>query len=124
MKTHTRAKKIIEALAVPVRSFLKLDEWELEHSYMDGTFPDNDLAALTIDVNIPYLRASVRIWDAAYSLPEAELKHAYIHEMCHIYTENLYSIARANASPHLHPFIEEQREQLTEKIARLVDNHV
>lgn len=123
-KPHLATKKVVEGVAEKAIIALKLNEWHIEHCYMAGNFPDNPKAGMTIDIDISYLRAVINIWDPAYSIPPEEMRHAYIHELCHIYTENLYSIARANANPHLHVFIEEQREQLTEKIARLVEQLV
>lgn len=113
-------KKVIEPLFDKVQKYLSLQDWNFEIRYMSGSFEGGENTAMSIDINIPYLGAVINIWDKAYTLPEDEVKHAFIHEMCHVYTESLYSIARANANPHLHVFIEEQREQLTERIARLI----
>ena len=115
---HKKAKSIIEPLAQKAIQILKLQDWEISNVYMDGDH-ENENCAMDICTQIPYLRAKINIWNRAYTLSEDELKASYVHELCHIYTENLYSIANANASIHLHPFIEEQREQLTERIARL-----
>ena len=116
---HKKVKKIIEPLVPRLRKLLCLSEWQVEHLYMSGENHENKDCAMTIDILIPYLSARISIWDRAYTLPDEEVIEAYTHEFCHIYTESLYSIARANANPHLIPFIEEQREQLTERIARL-----
>lgn len=122
MSSHRKTKEILTTLVDKTRDALKLNEWRIEHRFMSGKYPEGADTLMSVKVDISYLRATIWVWESAYTAPLEELKHAYVHEMCHIYTEGLYSIARAGASPHLHDFIEEQREQLTERIARLVSH--
>lgn len=117
---HTKAKKEINKIYKQAIDYLCLQDWEITVKFMDGECADGQKAVMTNTIDLTYLRSTIQIWNPAYLLDDKEIAHSFIHELCHIYTEDLYSIARANVNPHLHPFIEEKREQLTERIARLV----
>ena len=104
-----------------MREVLNLHEWKISISFIDGEFDSTAKTPCAIDVSIPYLTAHIRVFNSANDMPRKEIKYALTHELCHIFTEPLYSIALANVNPHLEPFVEEQREQVTERMARIVN---
>ena len=114
-KPHERARNLINKHIDGFIKKMNLQDWEIDVEYMKGKY-ENELTGMTIE----YLRSTIRLFDRVYELPDNEIIDMFTHELAHIITEPLYSLARANANPHLHPFIEEQREQMTERIARIV----
>lgn len=118
--TRAKARQIIRKNLQPYRDALNLGEWEITTYYMDEENPDAPLTGMMIDTDISYLRAQLRVYPALWKNEEEdEIKRMIVHELCHIITEPMYSLCRANVNPHLYPFVEEQREQETERIARI-----
>jgi len=117
---HKRAKKVIQRVFPRAVEAMKLSDWRIEVKFMSGEHADAPKALMSNAVDFTYLASIIQVWDPAYELSDDEIAHTLIHELAHLYTEDLYSIARGNVPPHAIPFIEEKREQLTERIARLV----
>lgn len=122
---YKEAKKIIKENLSKYRNYLNLSEWEVTILYMDENNPDNEFTGMMIETSIPYLRSTLKIFPAAYeNQEEMEIKRMLVHELCHIITEPQYSLCRANVNPHLYDLVEEQREQETERIARIAQKGI
>ncbi len=117
---YKEVKKLIQDNVKDYRNFLNLDEWKVEVLYMDEYCDHNEMVAMDMTIDISYLRATMKVYPKAWEdCDDLYLKQVLVHELCHIITEPQYSLCRANVNPHLHVFVEEQREQETERIARI-----
>ena len=114
-----KRKKIVEKYLTKLVNHLNLQDWEINVVYVPHDHTDNVGVGMETDVDISYLRSEIRCYPICDKLTEKQIKHILCHELCHIITEPMYSLCRANVNPHLYSLVEEQREQETERIARI-----
>lgn len=119
-KPHERCRNIVNKHINKLVEYMNLQDWDIEVGYMDGPNPDNKLVGMQNEINIEYLRSTIAVFTPMYDRKEYEIVQTLAHELAHIITEPLYSLTRANVNPHLESFVDEQREQATERIARIV----
>jgi hypothetical protein len=113
-----KIEKSIEKHKPKLVEYLALQDWEIDIHFMDSD-SDTQGAGMDITIDISYLRALVRVYPIMGDRDEKEIVETMAHELSHIITEPMYSMCNANVNPHLQPFVEEMREQETERIARI-----
>jgi predicted SprT family Zn-dependent metalloprotease len=114
--TKAQVKKTVKEL----QEKLKLTHYEIKLTFKKEN-EDNFKVAAEISISRDYLRARLTIYDCAFD-KENDMEHIIKHELCHIITEPLYLYCfdLLNGKLRTSQDIEEQREMMTEKIARLV----
>lgn len=122
--TRTMAKKSkrqqnVEKYLSELVALLTLYDWEIAVEYVDEPNPENENVGMDNTIDISYLRSTIKCYPIMEKMNEEYTRDVLCHELCHIITEPQYSLCRANVNPHLYPFVEEQREQETERIARI-----
>jgi hypothetical protein len=121
-----RRKKSINKHLPKLIRLLNLQDWEIEVIYETENCNDNSTVGMDNTISIPYLRSTIRCYPIMEDHTDNYIRDVLCHELCHIITEPMYSMCNANVNPHLQPFVEEMREQETERISRIalkpVDN--
>jgi phosphoribosyl-dephospho-CoA transferase len=117
---HLKTKEIINKNIDKLLSLMNLQEWEINILYIDGASDSGSEIAMDTSTDISYLKADIRVFDVTHKCKRQEIIEILTHELSHIITEPLYSLSIKNVAPQLHPVVEEQREQQTERIARIV----
>lgn len=117
--TKKQFEKMILDTVHKYQNYLSLQDWDVGVVFMDYDNEDNPAVAMTNTIDISYLRSTIRVFPISKEITEKEAKEVIMHELCHIITEPQYSLCRGNVSPQLYELVEEQREQETERIARI-----
>lgn len=117
--TQKQFEKLVLDTVRQYQSFLCLQDWDVGVVFMEDEHFDEPRTAMTNTIEISYLRSTIRVFPISKEIPEREMKETVMHELCHIITEPQYSLCRGNVSPQLYEMVEEQREQETERIARI-----
>lgn len=97
---------------------LNLSDWDISFSIVPNN-DDNSIAE--VSVQCPYKRAHIYIQDGAFEKPN-DISHIVKHELCHCITEPLYvyCVDLLNDKKRDHASINDQREMMTEHIAKIV----
>jgi len=119
MASKEKRQKNIEKHLTALVDLLNLRDWDISVEYVDDPNDENEYVGMDNTVDIAYLRSTIRCYPIMNKMDEEYTRDVLCHELCHIITEPQYSLCRANVNPHLYPFVEEQREQETERIARI-----
>ncbi len=101
------------------KNYLNLQDWDIGIVFMEYEHEEEPRTAMTNTVDESYLRSTIRVFPVSKEQSDDENKHTVMHELCHIITEPQYSLCRGNVHPQMHMLVEEQREQETERIARI-----
>ena len=122
MKLKTSINKHLPKLI----TLLNLQDWEIDITYETENCQENRAVGMDNTIEISYLRSNIRCYPIMENQADVYIRDVLCHELCHIITEPMYSMCNANVNPHLQPFVEEMREQETERISRIalksVDN--
>ena len=92
---------------------------EIEITYEKENCQENWATGMTNTIEISYLRSDIRCYPIMKYQTDDYIRDVLCHELCHIITEPMYSMCNANVNPHLQPYVEEMREQETERISRI-----
>lgn len=113
-------RKRVLALIEKYKKRLCLEIWDFSLE-LSGQDDDGHHGVASIDVNYVYKTGHIVIYKCAFKKPN-ELEHIIKHELCHCLTEPLYVYCHEflNGKFRTHDDINEQREILTEWIAKLV----
>ena len=115
MKLNTSINKHLPKLI----TLLNLQDWEIEMTYETENCQENWAAGMTNTIEISYLRSNIQCYPIMEDQTDNYIRDVLCHELCHIITEPMYSMCNANVNPHLQPYVEEMREQETERISRI-----
>lgn len=103
------------------RKTLKIEDWQGSVFISGDSHKNNPKVAGECEIQVNYLNYCVTLYlcvkEKFYRKEYNEVAHILMHELCHVYTEPLYSSAIENCSPHQNIYVEQQREQLTERIS-------
>ena len=114
-----KRKKSVEKHLTNLVRVLNLQDWEISVEYVPEAHPENPDVGMDNTIDISYLRSTIRCFPIMEKMDDEYIRNVLCHELCHIITESMYSLCRANVNPHLLIFVEEQREQETERISRI-----
>jgi len=114
-KTEQVIKKHFDKLV----THLNLQDWKIRLDYMDGDCFRNEMVAMDNTIDLSYLRSTIRIYPVIEENTKEEILETICHELCHIITEPMYSLCRGVVSPMQYEWVEEMREQETERICRI-----
>jgi hypothetical protein len=114
-----KRRKHVEKYLSDLVAVLNLQDWEISVEYVDKPNEENADVGMDNTVDISYLRSTIKCYPIMENMDEEYTRNVLCHELCHIITEPMYSMCRANVNPHLYCFVEEQREQETERISRI-----
>lgn len=127
MKMYKWTKKeedYIESLIIKYKKILKLQDWTIEYTFCNGEVPDDEETHTTaiINTDISYYKAYLQLKPFFLKKFRTDGKSSAIdgikHELCHILTEPLYELACTSFKSIKE--LERAREQLTEKISKLI----
>ena len=114
----------IESLIIKYKKVLKLQDWRIEFIFQNGEVADDEnyKDVAVIDINISYLTATIEFKPFFIKRIQIDskkiIKPTIKHELCHILTEPLYELACTSFKSAKE--LERIREQLTEKISKLI----
>ena len=114
-KTEQVIKKHFDKLV----THLNLQDWKIRLDYMDGDCFKNEMVAMDNTIDLSYLRSTIRIYPVMEENTKEVILETICHELCHVITEPMYSLCRGVVSPMQHEWVEEMREQETERICRI-----
>lgn len=117
--TKKQFQKLILDTVSEYQKYLNMQDWDIGVIFMEYEHDEEPRTAMTNTIEISYLQSTVRVFPISKTMEIDEIKHIVMHELCHIITEPQYSLCRGQVSPHMYPVVEEQREQETERIARI-----
>lgn len=120
LMTKTQRKKKVEQLGTKYRDKLHLGEWHIDFVISDD-YDNGDGAAGECRSSHVYRNATITLYQCAFKKPN-DLEHIIKHELSHCLTDPLYKYCYdfLNGRFRTHHDIEDQREILTEWIAKLI----
>ena len=115
MRLNTSINKHLPKLI----TLLNLQDWEIEITYETENCQENWAVGMTNTIEISYLRSDIRCYPIMKDQTDDYIRDVLCHELCHIITEPMYSLCRGVVSPMQYEWVEEMREQETERICRI-----
>lgn len=123
-KWTKKEMEYIESLILKYKKVLKLDNYSIEYTFQNGEVPDDEKYRDVAEMNtqISYYRAILTLYPFFLKRMRVYGKNDAVgfikHELCHILTEPLYELAYTSFKSQKET--ERVREQLTEKISKLI----
>lgn len=120
--TKTQRQKYLK-IASEILDIIGLSHFNVDFAWADSNRQidaNGDTPLAEIIINSCYLDATVTVFPIFWHKDEELRIHTIAHELSHIVTEPMYVAARSNASPAEFPWIEGAREEMTERVSRIV----
>lgn len=117
-QTVQRRKAEVRRHITKWRCELLLSEWAITSMQMMENHED---AAATINVDLDYLRATIRIYPCFWEHKRKEREEMVVHELCHIVSEEMYVMVHDQANGRLvtPQHANSARERLTQRITNV-----
>ncbi len=122
--TKAQRRAHITKLIDKWRGRLFLQEWRLDHSFVDEFGPEHDgggdlQSAAEIHVNYPYKIAKITTYRGFWNKPLDVQEDMLIHELCHCHTQELWDFLGnfANGKHHTPQEVWRSVETLTQRIS-------
>lgn len=122
-KAKRTTKKQVIKLIDELQDTLLLQSWGFVLVFSKAH--EDDGAVATCRADHVYKRAVITIYKDAFVAPN-DIKHIIIHELCHCITEPLYvyCVDLLNGKLRTHTDILDQREVMTEHIAKIISRNI
>lgn len=114
--------KKLKAITKEYAKLMLLSDWHLDVILSDKEVGDENAAAMVSFSHI-YKHGTITFYKSAFKSPN-DVHHIVIHELCHLLTEPLYisCIDFLNGKHRSRHDIEDQREMMTEHIAKVASS--
>ena len=114
--------KRLTALAKKWKRKLYLNEWNIHIVIKSKDHPDGPETRATCGVDSPYLECTINIYPSFFKGSKKRQEHDIVHELCHIITDEITTIAYnlKNGVLHHGHHISDANERMTTRLGDLL----